>query len=205
MTSGAGSRELGLGGAGAFEIDDVISCPGTDSCKMGITASMGLNEAIQARLEEMQIVDSLTRAVQIKMSGCPNGCGQHHIGTIGFYGASLKVGERQMPAYIPHIGGRAADGDVAFGKRLKSRLPAKRVPDAVERWLRMYEAERERGRDLRGLRRAGRQRALRSRGQGADPAGRVQPRDDAGIHRLEPLHPLRGRSAARASARSSRG
>jgi sulfite reductase beta subunit-like hemoprotein len=138
-------RELGLEGSGAFEIDDVISCPGTDSCKMGITASMGLNEAIQERLESMQIEDALTRAIQIKMSGCPNGCGQHHIGTIGFYGASLKLGERQMPAYIPHIGGRAADGDVAFGKRLKSRLPAKRVPDAVERWLRMYEAERNEG------------------------------------------------------------
>ncbi|HEY0318880.1 MAG TPA: nitrite/sulfite reductase [Solirubrobacterales bacterium] len=138
-------RELDLAGSGAFEIDDVISCPGTDSCKMGITASMGLNEAIQDRVEVMQIDDPLTRAVQIKMSGCPNGCGQHHIGTIGFYGASLKVGERQMPAYIPHIGGRATDGKIAFGKRLKSRLPAKRVPDAVERWLRMYEAERSEG------------------------------------------------------------
>jgi sulfite reductase beta subunit-like hemoprotein len=141
-------RALGLADAGAFEIDDVTSCPGTDSCKMGITASMGLNEAIQTRLEQMQIVDSLTRKVQVKISGCPNGCGQHHIGTIGFYGASLKVGERQMPAYIPHIGGRAADGDVAFGKRLKTRLPAKRVPDAVERWLRMYEAERAEGEDF---------------------------------------------------------
>jgi sulfite reductase beta subunit-like hemoprotein len=138
-------RDLGLAGSGAFEIDDVISCPGTDSCKMGITASMGLNEAIQDRVESMQIDDPLTRAIQIKMSGCPNGCGQHHIGTIGFYGASLKVGERQMPAYIPHIGGRATDGKIAFGKRLKSRLPAKRVPDAVERWLRMYEAERSEG------------------------------------------------------------
>ncbi|MDX6623178.1 MAG: hypothetical protein QOE75_1110 [Solirubrobacterales bacterium] len=135
-------RELGLGGSGAFEVDDVISCPGTDSCKMGITASMGLNEAVQARVEAMELDDPLTRAVQIKMSGCPNGCGQHHIGTIGFYGASLKIGERQMPAYIPHIGGRATDGKIAFGKRLKSRLPAKRVPEAVERWLRMYEAER---------------------------------------------------------------
>jgi sulfite reductase beta subunit-like hemoprotein len=134
---------LGLGGSGAFEIDDVISCPGTDSCKMGITASMGLNEAISTRLEEMKISDPLTRAIQIKMSGCPNGCGQHHIGTIGFYGASLKVGGRQMPAYIPHIGGHASGGEVAFGRRLKSRLPAKRVPDAVERWLRMYEGERE--------------------------------------------------------------
>ena len=138
-------RELGLAGSGAFEIDDVVSCPGTDSCKMGITASMGLNQAISERLAEMAIADPLTRRVQIKMSGCPNGCGQHHIGTIGFYGASLKVGGRQMPAYIPHIGGRGEGGEVAFGKRLKSRLPAKRVPDAVERWLRMYEAEREPG------------------------------------------------------------
>ncbi|MBS1893375.1 MAG: nitrite/sulfite reductase, partial [Actinobacteria bacterium] len=135
--------DLGLAADGAFEIDDVISCPGTDSCKMGITASMGLNQAISERLAAMDVTDPLTRRVQIKMSGCPNGCGQHHIGTIGFYGASLKVGRRQMPAYIPHIGGRATDGEVAFGKRLKSRLPAKRVPEAVERWLRMYERERE--------------------------------------------------------------
>ena len=138
-------QDLGLAGSGANEVDDVISCPGTDSCKMGITSSMGLNEAIQDRIEAMEIDDPLTRGVQIKISGCPNGCGQHHIGTIGFYGASLKVGGRQMPAYIPHIGGRAGAGDVAFGRRLKSRLPAKRVPDAVERWLRMYESEREAG------------------------------------------------------------
>ncbi len=136
---------LGLAASGAFEVDDVVSCPGTDSCKMGITASMGLNAAISARLAEMDVTDPLTRQVQIKMSGCPNGCGQHHIGTIGFYGASIKVGGRQMPAYIPHLGGRGEGGDPAFGKRLKSRLPAKRVPDAVERWLRMYEAEREAG------------------------------------------------------------
>jgi sulfite reductase beta subunit-like hemoprotein len=137
--------DLGLASSGAFEVDDVISCPGTDSCKMGITASMGLNEAISERLAAMDVTDPLTRRVQIKMSGCPNGCGQHHIGTIGFYGASLKIGGRQMPAYIPHVGGRAADGEVAFGTRLKSRLPAKRVPEAVERWLRMYESERGEG------------------------------------------------------------
>ena len=137
--------DLGLADSGANEINDVISCPGTDSCKLGITASMGLNQAIQERIEAMDITDPLTRGIHIKMSGCPNGCGQHHIGTIGFYGASLKVGGRQMPAYIPHIGGTAAEGSVAFGKRLKSRLPAKRVPEAVERWIRMYEADRNDG------------------------------------------------------------
>jgi sulfite reductase (ferredoxin) len=134
--------ELGLGEAGAREITDVVSCPGTDSCKMGITSSMGLNQAIKERLEAMDIRDGLTRKIHVKMSGCPNGCSQHHIANIGFYGASLKVGGRQVPAYIPHIGGNYEGGEVVFGTRLKSRLPAKRVPEAVERWVRLYEGER---------------------------------------------------------------
>jgi sulfite reductase beta subunit-like hemoprotein len=135
--------ELGLNDAGADEITDVVSCPGTDSCKLGITSSMGLNRAIQERVESMAITDPLTKRVHIKMSGCPNGCSQHHIANIGFYGASLKVGGRTMPAYIPHLGGNYEGGEVIYGHRLKARLPAKRVPDAVERWLRLYEAERE--------------------------------------------------------------
>ena len=140
--------ELGLGEAGAREITDVVSCPGTDSCKLGITSSMGLNRAIKQRVEEMEITDALTRKIHIKMSGCPNGCSQHHIANIGFYGASLKVGGRQMPAYIPHIGGNYEGGEVIFGTRLKSRLPAKRVPEAVERWIRLYEAERAEGEEF---------------------------------------------------------
>jgi sulfite reductase beta subunit-like hemoprotein len=140
--------ELGLGDAGAREISDVVSCPGTDSCKLGITSSMGLNRAIKERVDEMQIDDELTRRIHIKMSGCPNGCSQHHIANIGFYGASLKVGGRPMPAYIPHIGGNYEGGEVIYGTRLKSRLPAKRVPEAVERWVRLYEAERAEGEEF---------------------------------------------------------
>jgi sulfite reductase beta subunit-like hemoprotein len=140
--------ELGLAEAGAREITDVVSCPGTDSCKLGITSSMGLNRAIKQRVEEMEISDALTRKIHIKMSGCPNGCSQHHIANIGFYGASLKVGGRQMPAYIPHIGGNYEGGEVIFGTRLKSRLPAKRVPEAVERWIKLYEAERADGEEF---------------------------------------------------------
>jgi sulfite reductase beta subunit-like hemoprotein len=138
-----GLDELGLGEAGADEIVDVVSCPGTDSCKLGITSSMGLNAAVRDRVNEMQIEDALTKRVHIKMSGCPNGCSQHHIANIGFYGASIKVGEHTVPAYVAHIGGNYEGGEVIYGTRLKVRLPAKRVPDAVERWLRMYESERE--------------------------------------------------------------
>ncbi len=135
-------RDLGLGDAGAHEITDVVSCPGTDSCKLGITSSMGLNQAIRERLQAMQIDDPLTRRIHVKMSGCPNGCGQHHIASIGFYGASIKVGDRMLPAYIPHVGGTYEGGEVRYGQRLKSRLAAKRVPEAVERWVRFYERER---------------------------------------------------------------
>ena len=155
--------ELGLAEAGAREITDVVSCPGTDSCKLGITSSMGLNRAIKERVEAMEITDSLTKQIHIKMSGCPNGCSQHHIANIGFYGASLKVGERQMPAYIPHIGGNYEGGEVIFGKRLKSRLPAKRVPEAVERWMRAVRGRARRGRGVQRLRRAHRRRAASKR------------------------------------------
>ncbi|HVP03753.1 MAG TPA: hypothetical protein VMT10_14380, partial [Solirubrobacteraceae bacterium] len=130
--------ELDLGGDGANELVDVVSCPGTDSCKLGITSSMGLNAAVQERVAALGIDDELARRIHIKMSGCPNGCSQHHIANIGFYGASIKVGEHTIPAYVAHIGGRYEGGEVAYGTRLKVRLPAKRVPDAVERWLRAY-------------------------------------------------------------------
>src|SRR4051812_16634926 len=140
--------DLGLGAPGADEIDDVVSCPGTDSCKLGITSSMGLNLAIRERLAEMDVTDPLSRRIHIKMSGCPNGCSQHHIANIGFYGASIKVGEHTIPAYVAHIGGNYDGGEVVYGTRLKVRLAAKRVPDAIERWVRMYESEREEGEEF---------------------------------------------------------
>jgi sulfite reductase beta subunit-like hemoprotein len=142
---------LGLGEPGSRGVTDVVSCPGTDSCKLGITSSMGLNEAVQQRIEEMQITDELTRQIHIKMSGCPNGCAQHHVADIGFYGASIKVGEHTIPAYIPHVGGNYEGAPVAFGQRLKLRLPAKRVPEAVDRWLRHYESERNEGEDWKAF------------------------------------------------------
>jgi sulfite reductase beta subunit-like hemoprotein len=96
----------------------------------------------------MDLDDELTRRIHIKISGCPNGCGQHHVANIGFYGASIKVGGHTIPAYIPHVGGAYEGGDVRYGQRLKTRLPAKRVPDAVQRWIRLYESERGDGEEF---------------------------------------------------------
>ena len=186
--------ELGLADTGPDTITDVVSCPGTDSCKLGITSSMGLNAALQQRLEEMQITDPLTRALHIKMSGCPNGCSQHHIANIGFYGASIKVGEHTIPAYVAHVAGNFEGGEIVYGQRLKVRLPAKRVPDAVERWLRWYEAEREDERAVQRLHRARRHEGLRGQGPRSRDAGRVRPRDDDDVHRLEPRRAVQGRA-----------
>lgn len=137
--------ELDLNQPNVDQIQDVVSCPGTDSCKLGITSSMGLNRAVMERIESMNLDDPLTKQIHVKMSGCPNGCSQHHIANIGFYGASIKVGGHTIPAYVAHIGGNFEGGEVIYGERLKVRLPAKRVPEAVERWIRMYEAERNDG------------------------------------------------------------
>ena len=138
---------------------------------------MGLNRAVEERIEEMEITDPLTRRVHIKMSGCPNGCSQHHIANIGFYGASIKVGDQTIPAYIAHLGGNYEGGEVLFGHRLKARLPAKRVPDAVERWLRHYEATATSGEEFNDfVERVGTD-ALRGAGHRPEAAGRVQRRE----------------------------
>ncbi|MBK5231095.1 MAG: nitrite/sulfite reductase, partial [Thermoleophilia bacterium] len=140
--------ELGLGDPGLDTVQDIVSCPGTDSCKLGITSSMGLNEAIHEKIAAMNITDPLTKKVDIRMSGCPNGCSQHHIASIGFNGAAMRFNGKQVPAYIVQIGGRGQEGKVNFGNRLKVRIPAKRAPEAVERWLRLYEAERNDGEEF---------------------------------------------------------
>ena len=190
--------ELGLGDAGADQVNDVVSCPGTDSCKLGITSSMGLNRAVSERIEAMNITDPLTRGIHIKMSGCPNGCSQHHIGNIGFYGASIKVGEHTIPAYVAHIGGNYEGGEVVYGARLKVRLPAKRVPEAVERWIRKYEAEREDGEVFNAYAERVGTKAFEDAVRDLAMPRRVRPGHDERVHRLDqegpvPGHPRRRR------------
>ena len=136
-------RALGLGHSGAMSITDVVACPGTDSCKLGITSSMGLNRAVQAKVEEMNIRDPLTMQILINISGCPNSCGMHHLGNIGFHGAAIKSSDRQVPAYHVFVGGNRRSGEpIRVGTLLRTRVPAKRTPNVVERFLLDYETNR---------------------------------------------------------------
>jgi len=138
-------KALRLASPGAQTITDVVSCPGTDSCKLGITSSMGLNRAIEERVVSMNVTDPLTKQIHIKMSGCPNSCGQHHIANIGFHGAVIKVEGHEMPAYHVFVGGNYDGGTMRMATQLKVRLPAKRGPDAVQRFVGLYERQRNAG------------------------------------------------------------
>ncbi|MDA0350768.1 MAG: nitrite/sulfite reductase [Chloroflexi bacterium] len=143
---------LGLDGRGAREIEDMVSCPGTDSCKLGITSSMGLNRAIGEKLATLNVVDPLTRKIQLNASGCPNSCGMHHLGNIGFHGASIKAAnnpDRQVPSYNVFVGGSRKDGaSLRLGQILKLKIPAKRAPEVVERFIALYERERTAGEEF---------------------------------------------------------
>ena len=138
-------NRIGLGASGAHDITDIVSCPGTDSCKLGITSSMGLGKALAETLAEMDITDPLTKQMHVKMSGCPNGCGQHHIADIGFHGAAMKAPGGQVPAYELFLGGSYDEGDARIGLRVKTRVPTKRMPEALKRMLTFYQEQRNDG------------------------------------------------------------
>jgi len=138
-------NRIGFGDAGHHEVTDVVSCPGTDSCKLGITASMGLARAVGQTLEDMNITDPLVRQMHVKMSGCPNGCGQHHIADIGFHGAAAKAPGGQVPAYELFLGGSYEGGDARIGLRTRTKIPAKRVPEAIKRLIGFYQERRADG------------------------------------------------------------
>lgn len=142
-------HKIGFGASGVHEISDVVSCPGTDSCKLGITSSMGLGRALMDSIDRMSIDDPLTRRMHVKMSGCPNGCGQHHVADIGFHGAASKAPGGQVPAYELFLGGSYEEGDTRIGLRTKTKVPAKRVPDAFEKVLQFYWSQRHEGEEFK--------------------------------------------------------
>ena len=79
--------------------------------------------------------------LQIKISGCPNGCGRHHIAGIGFQGSTRRLGDRVIPQYLVMVGGAVDDRGARFGK-VAARIPARRMTDAIDRLVDLYRAER---------------------------------------------------------------
>jgi len=134
--------ELALNDAGVNEISDVITCPGSYSCNLGLTKTMGLGAALAPMLARE--TDPVVRKLKINASGCPNSCGQHWIGDFGFYGNARKIEGREVPYYLMLLGGTQEQ----FGVAIQS-LPARLVPAAVERVLTHFKENREPGEAFR--------------------------------------------------------
>ena len=133
---------LGLNNDRADEISDVVTCPGAYSCNLALTKSMGLGDALAATVRKYD--DPVIRNLTIRISGCPNSCGQHWIGDLGFYGNSRKIDGKEVPYYLMLLGG----GQHEFGLAVQS-LPARLAPVAVERILDHYQSNHQEGESFR--------------------------------------------------------
>jgi sulfite reductase (ferredoxin) len=135
-------KEIGLAAPGAETIVDIASCPGTDTCKLGIASSRGLAAVLRERLaaKEYQYNEAV-RDMRIKISGCFNSCGQHHVAELGFYGTSRKVSGYAVPHFQIVLGGKFRENAGAYGLAI-GNVPSKNVPAVVDRYLDRYLRER---------------------------------------------------------------
>ena len=132
----------GFGLANAGTIADVVSCPGAESCRLAVTQSRGLGRLLGDHLRAQADTAEAVGAADIKISGCPNGCGLHHVAAIGFQGSIRKLGARAVPQYFVMAGGGADAEGAAFG-RIVAKIPARRCPEAVDRLVAIYREERQ--------------------------------------------------------------
>jgi sulfite reductase (ferredoxin) len=142
---------IGLGEPGAETIVDVTTCPGTDTCKLGIASSRGLGAELRTRLAAKQLqYDAAVKDLRIKVSGCFNSCGQHHVAEIGFYGVSRTLNNYKVPHFQLILGGEWRDNGKEFGLAMGA-IPSKRVPETVDRLLDFYINERQPGETFRAV------------------------------------------------------
>ncbi len=133
----------GLAAPDANTLGDVVSCPGAESCRLAVTQSRGLGRALTEHLSARPELVDLVPSGHIKISGCPNGCGQHHIASIGFQGSVRKLGSRAVPQYFVLVGGGCADEGTAHFGKVVSKVPVHRLTDVLDRLLGLYRDHRQ--------------------------------------------------------------
>jgi sulfite reductase beta subunit-like hemoprotein/uncharacterized protein (UPF0332 family) len=135
--------DLSLGERGAGTIADVTTCPGSDTCRLGIASAKGLGSALSEAFNgSLAKYADLARPLRIKISGCPNGCAQHSIANIGFYAAALSHDDRTVPAHFVTVGGQATPDRAQFGT-LVGKFPAKNCVKVTETLLEVYAKTRQ--------------------------------------------------------------
>src|SRR5204862_2912945 len=132
----------GLGLAEAGTVADVTGGTGAESCRLAVTQSRGLGRLLEEHLRSRPDLIAAADGARIKISGCPNGCGQHHIATIGFQGSVRRIGSRPVPQYFVMVGGGTTEYGASFA-RTAAKIPARRLPETVERLIAFYRRERE--------------------------------------------------------------
>jgi sulfite reductase (ferredoxin) len=138
-------RAAQLGEVGAGTIVDIVTCPGTDTCKLGISSSRGLAAELRERLTEQSIaLDAAVQNLHIKISGCFNSCGQHHVADLGFYGVSRKFSGYAVPHFQVVLGGEWENNAGSYGLPVLA-VPSKNIPRVVTRLTDRYVAHRKSG------------------------------------------------------------
>lgn len=112
-------------------IADVTTCPGTDTCNLGVTNSMTLAKILEDQIQEEYYDLIFDRAIHIKMSGCMNSCGQHMSASIGLHGSSIRVGEKVAPAMQICLGGGVDENGVGTVGDKIVKLPTKKMKSAL--------------------------------------------------------------------------
>jgi len=135
-------KEIGLALPGAGTIIDVTACPGTDTCKLGIASSRGLAGELRYQLAQKSIeMDQAIKGLRIKVSGCFNSCGQHHIADIGFYGNSRNVKGFKVPHFQVILGGQWDQNGGSYGLAIGA-VPSKNIPKVVTKITESFVKER---------------------------------------------------------------
>ncbi len=126
-----------LGEPGAEGLLDVTCCPGADTCNLGITSSRGLTLAVIDELKKQDGRFSELEDLHIKISGCPNSCGQHHIASIGFHGGAQNFDSRTVPSFQLFLGGVVNEKETRYAQPIM-KLPSKAIPKATARLISHY-------------------------------------------------------------------
>ncbi|HEU4769770.1 MAG TPA: nitrite/sulfite reductase, partial [Pyrinomonadaceae bacterium] len=132
-------RRIELGDAGVDTVQDVTTCPGSDTCRLGIASAKGLGHAISEAFNgPLAQYGELARPLRIKISGCPNGCAQHAVANIGFHAAAMSHDGRTVPAHLLSLGGHTGPESAQFA-RLIGKFPARNSVKIIETLLRLYD------------------------------------------------------------------
>ncbi len=142
-----GLDAIGLGEAGAGRLKDIVACPGTDSCKLGITSSRGLAAHLHDCFSNGRSSNGLSEIADradlaVKISGCFNSCGQHHIADIGFFGSVQRKQNHTAPVFQVTVGGSTQNNAESYGLAV-GKIPSQNVDKAIVRLAEFYSREKQ--------------------------------------------------------------